>query len=211
MEHLGRGLNEQEDFWKGDFGDGYVERNSAFRPDLEERAWGDMLRRAPDARSFLECGSNIGRNLLTIRRLRPQADLSLIELNRKAYEIASRAIRPNHAYNGPIAQSDLPAESFDLTFTSGVLIHIAPEQLDACLDKLFRYSRRYVLINEYYSHDPVELEYRGSRNKLFKRDFGRYFLERYPVRWVDYGFLWGVEYYDGGFDDMNWWLFEKKV
>lgn len=214
MEHLGqdmsgRKLSEQEAFWQGEFGDQYVERNSTFVPELEERAWARMLSKAKDARSFLECGSNIGRNLKAIRRILHGAELSLIEVNKKAFTTACAEVAPAHAFNGSILESSFTPQSFDLTFTSGVLIHIAPEELEANLRKIFDYSRRYILLNEYFSRQPVEIEYRGSRNKLFKQDFGKFFLDRFPVQVIDYGFLWGEELYDGGFDDMTWWLFQK--
>ena len=69
MEPLGQRLTEQEAFWRGEFGDGYVERNSAFDTELELRAWKKMFAKAEGIRSVLECGSNIGRNLKTIQRI----------------------------------------------------------------------------------------------------------------------------------------------
>jgi hypothetical protein len=54
------------------------------------------------------------------------------------------------------------------------------------------------------------LEYQGEKDKLFKRDFGRYLMEHFDVKLLDYGFLWGHEYDHSGFDDITYWLFEKK-
>jgi hypothetical protein len=54
------------------------------------------------------------------------------------------------------------------------------------------------------------IEYQGQEDKLFKRDFGKYFMENFTVKLLDYGFLWSYEYEVGGFDDITWWLFEKK-
>jgi hypothetical protein len=36
------------------------------------------------------------------------------------------------------------------------------------------------------------------------------FIHNVEVTLVDYGFLWGEQYGDAGFDDVTWWLFEKK-
>jgi hypothetical protein len=44
---------------------------------------------------------------------------------------------------------------------------------------------------------------------LFKRDFGKYMLDNFSLKLIDYGFLWSVEYDKAGFDDQNYWLFEK--
>jgi hypothetical protein len=54
------------------------------------------------------------------------------------------------------------------------------------------------------------IEYQGQDNKLFKQDFGKLFLKNFKVNLVDYGFLWGEVYDNGGFDDITWWLFEKQ-
>jgi len=44
---------------------------------------------------------------------------------------------------------------------------------------------------------------------LFKRDFGKYYLDKHPtLDCIDYGFLWQEDY--PNFDNMNWWLFEIK-
>jgi hypothetical protein len=49
-----------------------------------------------------------------------------------------------------------------------------------------------------------------QKNRLFKRDFGKLFLENFSAELIDYGFLWGHIYDDAGFDDITWWLFEKR-
>ena len=43
----------------------------------------------------------------------------------------------------------IDSQKYDLTFTSGVLIHINPDKLDDVYQKLYEYSNRYILINEY--------------------------------------------------------------
>jgi hypothetical protein len=77
------------------------------------------------------------------------------------------------------------------------------------MEKMLQFSARYVLISEYFNQTPVSIPYRGAAEKLFKRDFGRFFIEHFPVRCLDYGFLWGYQYGGGGFDDTTWWLLEK--
>ena len=203
-------LTEQEKFWKGEFGAGYMERNTSFDLENTRKAWKLMLAKAQNVASALECGSNIGRNLDALKGAYPKTELSLIEINEEAFRKVSEKIKPALSFNGPIASSDFPSGRFDLTFTCGVLIHIAPESLEANLQKMFEYSKRYILICEYFSRTPQELSYHGQARKLFKCDFGKFFLQRFPVKTVDYGFLWAEEFESGGFDDMTWWLFEKK-
>ncbi len=135
----------------------------------------------------------------------------MIEINEEAFKKVSAKIKPALSFNGPITASDFPAGRFDLVFSCGVLIHIAPETLEANMKKMYEYSNKYVLICEYFSRAPQELTYHGEARKLFKRDFGKFFLEHFPVNVVSYGSLWGGEFELAGFDDMTWWLFEKQV
>ena len=71
-------------------------------------------------------------------------------------------------------------------------------------------SKKYILIGEYFNRTPVSIKYRNKQDLLFKNDFGKIFLENYKVKLLDYGFLWGKIYDTAGFDDVTWWLFEKK-
>ena len=99
-------------------------------------------------------------------------------------------------------------ESVDLVFTSGVLIHVAPDELERAVREIVRVARHYVLCVEYFSHEPQQVTYRGREGYLFKRDFGKFYLEQFPaLRVLDYGFLW--QPLDSS-DDSNWWLFAKR-
>jgi hypothetical protein len=99
--------------------------------------------------------------------------------------------------------------SVDLAFTAGVLIHIAPADLGQATDEIVRVARKYVLCAEYFAHTPEEVPYRDQMGLLFKRDFGAFYVDRYPqLRCIDYGFLWQREY--AVWDNVTWWLFEKE-
>jgi hypothetical protein len=76
--------------------------------------------------------------------------------------------------------------------------------------RLHAWSSRYILMGEYFSRTPQMIEYRGEADRLFKRDFGKLFAENFDVAVLDYGFLWGHQYEVAGFDDITWWLFEKR-
>jgi pseudaminic acid biosynthesis-associated methylase len=200
---------EQERFWADTYARDYIEKNKTFDNALGVEAWKIMLRKAEGIRSLLECGCNIGRNMTFLDQIMPEAKKSIIEISKPAFDFVARQHRLAGAFNGPILESDFPAQSFDLVFTMGVLIHISPDQLLDNMEKMYEYSRKYVLIGEYFNRTPVMLEYQGQRDKLFKRDFGKLFIESHDVRLVEYGFLWGHLYDSAGFDDITWWLFEK--
>jgi spore coat polysaccharide biosynthesis protein SpsF len=99
----------------------------------------------------------------------------------------------------------------DLSFTKGVLIHLAPDLLPKAYAQLYHSSRRYILIAEYYNPAPVEVNYRGNQGKLFKRDFAGEILDLYPdLQLRAYGFAY---HRDPLFpqDDTTWFLLEKHV
>ena len=92
----------------------------------------------------------------------------------------------------------------------GVLIHIHPKELLSNLNKIYEYSKKYILVGEYFNRTPTSIIYQGQKDLLFKRDFGKVIIENFKLELVDYGFLWGHEYDDAGFDDFTWWLFKKN-
>ena len=113
-------------------------------------------------------------------------------------------------FNGAIVESNFAEREFDLVYSMGVLIHIHPDDLLANMRKMYAYSGRYILMGEYFNSTPVMIEYQGQKDRLFKQDFGKLFIENFNVALVDYGFLWGHIYNPAGFYDITWWLFEKK-
>ena len=202
-------MNEQQKFWKDDYAKEYIEKNKNFDAALGVECWKIMLQKARKINSVLECGSNIGRNISFLNSVIPQAKKSIIEISNPAFQYVTSKYDIDKSFNGPILNSDFQDNSFDLTFTIGVLIHISPEDLLANMQKLYSYSGRYILIGEYFNRTPVMIDYQGEKDKLFKRDFGKLFMENFKVQLLDYGFLWGHLYDKAGFDDITWWLFEK--
>ena len=98
----------------------------------------------------------------------------------------------------------------DLVFTSGVLIHINPEELPVVYKLLYETSKKYILINEYYNPSPVEVKYRGNEGVLFKRDFAGEIMDKYPdLTMIDYGFVYHRDYVFPS-DDVTWFLLQKK-
>jgi spore coat polysaccharide biosynthesis protein SpsF len=202
-------LNEQQIFWKEKYSKEYISKNSNYDLEGGIKCWAKMLERAEPIDSVLECGSNIGKNINLLNHVLPNASKSIIEISEDAYKIVTSNYELKSSFNGPIMESSFN-EKFDLVFTMGVLIHIHPNDLLNNMKKVFDYSSRYILMGEYFNRTPVMIEYHGEPDKLFKRDFGKLFIENFPVTLVDYGFLWGHLYDSAGFDDITYWLFEKK-
>jgi pseudaminic acid biosynthesis-associated methylase len=205
-------MNEQQAFWKETYTDEYMKRNSNFDFDLAIEAWNIILKKADkeSINSVLECGSNIGRNINFLNTVLPNAKKSIIEIAVDPYNFITTQYKIDLSFNGSILESNFEKESFDLVFTNGVLIHIHPDEVINNMRKMYEYSKKYIIVSEYFNRTPTMIEYRGEMNKLFKSDFGKTFMENFDVKLIDYGFLWGHVYDNAGFDDVTFWLFEKK-
>jgi hypothetical protein len=94
--------------------------------------------------------------------------------------------------------------SFDLVFTTTVLIHIAPEQLQQAMTEIVRCADKYVLCGEYFAPNETLIPYRGQEKALWKRDYGSLYEKWFPgLTLIDQGFL------SGAWDDVIWWLYER--
>jgi pseudaminic acid biosynthesis-associated methylase len=197
---------EQEVFWQGSFGSEYTERNAGERAIASNTAlFARILSRTRGVGSVLELGSNRGNNLVALRRLLPAARLSAVEINPTAAQHVAATLPDVELHRTSILRFE-PQRRWDLVFTKGVLIHIAPEELARVYELMQRCASRYVLVAEYMNPTPVEVNYRGHANKLFKRDFAGELLDRCPeLELVDYGFAWRR---DPNFaqDDLTWFL-----
>jgi pseudaminic acid biosynthesis-associated methylase len=203
----------QLNFWLGSNGNDYVERNK-----FEEwmvkpgKAAFQRILGSINFQSVLEVGSNLGRNLIYLTHLYGEdLELYAVEPNKAAFTGLTSGARLKNmkkAWNCKAFNLPLTDASIDLVFTSGVLIHIAPEDLQRATDEIVRVSKKYILCIEYFSHKPESIVYRGQKNLLFKRDFGAFYLDKYPeLKCCGYGFLWQREFVV--FDNLTWWLFEK--
>jgi spore coat polysaccharide biosynthesis protein SpsF len=197
--------------WSGDFGDAYVERNPVTAEILRRklRDWSTILSNVSGSlpATILEVGANVGQNLAALSQL-SDAKLFAVEPNdhARARLVSSGLIDPARAFKASAASLPFESASMDLVFTSGVLIHIAPDDLLAACREIHRVARRYVLSIEYFSHTPIEKPYRGLHDMLFLRDYGSYWLDNFDdLRIAGYGFFW--RRVTGG--DLNWWLFSK--
>ena len=132
----------------------------------------------------------------------------LLKLIKKFVKFLSKKkLKINQIINKDIINYKIKNQ-YNLVFTVGVLIHINPKYLKNVINKIISLSNKYILIVEYFSHEPKKIEnYKGRNNLLFKRDFGKLFLKK-NIHCVDYGFLWQRK--RKGFDNLNWWLFKKE-
>jgi pseudaminic acid biosynthesis-associated methylase len=201
---------DQEKFWAGEFGDDYIKRNTGAQALANTVAlFASILSRCPEAGSLVEFGANTGINLHAIRSLKPAMELDAIEINESAAIELARWDGVRRVHHRSILDFEVE-EIYDISLIKGVLIHVNPEYLGRVYDSLFKATRRYIVLAEYFNPTPVEVVYRGHAARLFKRDFAADMLDRFGnLRVVDYGFVWNR---DPVFpqDDLSWFVLEKR-
>jgi pseudaminic acid biosynthesis-associated methylase len=181
---------EQAVVWKGDFGRDYTDRNTLdveALNQLHRRNYGttrreineNFLRDIPKTASFLEVGCNAGNQLLLLQGM-GYSKLSGVELQPYALELARRRLPGVCLSLGSALSLPHDSASFDVVFTSGVLIHIDPKDLPRAMDEIYRCSRECIWGMEYYSADTAEVQYRGQEKLLWKMDYAKQYLDRFP-------------------------------
>ena len=201
---------DQEAFWVGKFGEDYIGRNDNKKIIASNLSlFSKILSKTKNIKNVLELGANIGMNLSAIKSLLPEVEMSAIEINKKAVEVL-RGMNGVKVYNESIL--NFKKELFsDFVLSKGVLIHINPNFLNEVYDLMYRISKKYICIVEYYNPSPVSIEYRGNKNKLFKRDFAGEILDRFGnnISLIDYGFIYHRDNNFSG-DDFTWFLLKKN-
>lgn len=193
-------LTDQEQFWAAEFGTEYTKRN---RPAWEDRSpfWESIMQRT-GAQSALEVGCNVGTNLMAIANVVPGVSLKGIDVCDSALDVARAVGHDVETMSGALAGRKWPG-AFDLVFTAGMLIHVAPENLDEVAQSIIDASNSWVLAVEYASESGEEeaLTYRGHADKMWKRDFGKLYQDK-GLTLVSTGKA-------DGFDRCVWWLLSK--
>jgi pseudaminic acid biosynthesis-associated methylase len=177
----------QLEHWRSDFGRAYTDRNSLTpealdalyrknygvgRAELNQRFLADTPRSA----RILEVGCNEGNQLCALREMGFE---HLYGIEIQDYALRKARARLQNAQLALATAFEIPYRDgfFDVVFTSGVLIHIAPDDLPKALREIHRCSRRFIWGFEYYSPQPIEVRYRGHQSLLWKADFAGLYLE----------------------------------
>lgn len=196
--------------WEGEGGDQYIDRQDEKELlYVYEEMWGQIFQEMAEIPGrVLELGASVGLNLDALRLLQPNIECLAIEPNHKA-----RAVLRQKGYEirDPGIAELKYMDPVDLAFTRGVLIHIPPTELAVAYETLYRASRKYIVVAEYYNPTPVEIDYRGRKGLLWKRDFAGEMLDRFPdLKLVEYGFVYHRDPIAPQ-DDVTWFLLEKVV
>ncbi|OGX90637.1 pseudaminic acid biosynthesis-associated methylase [Hymenobacter coccineus] len=210
---------QQEEFWSGDFGRAYTDRN--LRPLAEwnefyRATWGHtkpemnaaFLGGLPENARILEVGCNTGLQLLGLQSA-GFTNLHGIELQAYAVERAREMVPSAQLLQGSGFELPFEANSFDVVCTNGVLIHIAPADLPRIMAEMVRCSRRYIWGFEYYAEATTAIPYRGNEGFLWKANYAQLFANQFPeLRLVKQEFYpYQTEAERGNIDSM--YLLEK--
>lgn len=193
-----------EQMWAGTFGNSYIERNAAAGSKREPFWTRTIDSLSPDR--VLEVGCNIGANLEHIAARVTPRDIFGVDVN----ETSLATLRQRIPGINPVwgRAKDLPFRDswFDLVFTVGVLIHQPDSSLSSVMSEIHRCSKRYILCAEYFSKQAQEIEYRGQRGALFKRDYASLYLGYFPdLKVIHQESLTSED----GFDDVTCTVLQK--
>jgi pseudaminic acid biosynthesis-associated methylase len=177
----------QMQVWQGEFGRAYTDRNTLDVEALNALWLANygisrreinqvFLQDIPRDASFLEVGCNVGNQLLQLQQL-GYANLSAVEIQSYAVETARSRVRNVAIREGSALALPYENDSFDVVFTSGVLIHISPEDLPRAMGEIHRCAKTYIWGAEYYAPEVTQVNYRGHEALLWKMDYTRRYLE----------------------------------
>jgi len=181
--------NEQENFWSGDFGKNYTDRNTRHNEEFNKiyETWYGIPRATmneaflgslPKDIRILEVGCNTG---MQLAELKSQGFSSLygIELQDYAVQRAKEYTEGINIIQGSAFDIPFKDKFFDLVFTSGVLIHIAPDNLPKVFSEMYRCSKKYIWGFEYYSDNVTSINYRGNEGFLWKANYGKLMRDQF--------------------------------
>ncbi len=187
---VGMKITPQQEFWKGIFSKGYLERNLFTSAELDasyRTKFGitrlamnkEFLESIPKDARILEVGANFGAQLEMLKKM-GFTNLYGVEINPTVADFGRTRVRGVNLIEGNAL--DLPFKDgfFDLVFTSGVLIHIAPKDRTTVVREMYRCSKKYIWGFEYFSEESKEIVYRGNKDRLWKANFPGLFKKEFP-------------------------------
>lgn len=104
--------------------------------------------------SAFEVGVNCGRNLDYILRFTPGIDVGGIDINEAALEFAKEHVPNAKLEHGSIHEMGT-TEKYDIVFTSGVLLHVPPGDVDKVIQRCLDKANKYVIHMETNGRDRI--------------------------------------------------------
>ena len=168
---------KQEQFWAGAQGKSYLKRNFTHPTRQKERkVFYDMFLPLDRDAHILEVGCNCGINLQILQDM-GFTNLSGIDIGEDALNEAKNRL-PNANFTlGSILDMPYDDNSYDVVFSSGVLIHQDPtNSLSVVMSEMIRCAKKYILGLEDYNQSFMDVGYRGSTGFYWRGPFLETFL-----------------------------------
>ncbi len=183
-------LTSQEQEWNSEFGQAYTDRSIFNTVQLD--AYYQTLYGVPRGQMneefintldkdirILEVGCNVGNQLNYLQSMGFN-NLFGIDIQEYAVQVAQKntsgmTITQNSAQGLPYKD-----EEFDLVYTSGVLIHISPDDIGNVIGEIVRCTKKWVWGLEYYADELTPINYRNNRDLLWKRNFCKLYTDTFP-------------------------------
>jgi pseudaminic acid biosynthesis-associated methylase len=177
----------QRKIWEDKFGADYIARN-IYSPieldDFYDNVYGysrikmneKFLQNIPKDAKILEVGTNVGNQLLHLQNM-GFTNLYGVEIQQRAVNYSKNRADALNIIQGDALDIPFKDNFFDLVFTSGVLIHISPDNINSAIKEIARVSKNYIWGFEYYADTYTEVQYQGQMNLMWKTDFRKLYLD----------------------------------
>ncbi|KKM70072.1 hypothetical protein LCGC14_1444360 [marine sediment metagenome] len=185
--------SKQSQAWASEFGKEYTDRNNMSieemdtmyekqygisRSDMNHQFLGYMDRNI----RILEVGSNIGLQLQFLQKAGFK-NLYGIEISPYAVELSKSLTKNVNIIQGYAQDMPFKDNYFDVVFTSGVLIHINPDEVSDIMREMYRCTMFFIWGFEYFSYELQAIKYREAKETtdlLWKADFPKLFRRSFP-------------------------------
>jgi len=177
-------ISKQQNFWSGKFGSSYIERNDSIDKinqaykkqtgitveDIFKEIFGNLDKDL----SILELGCNIGTKLQILNNMGFKK-LHGVEINQEAANLAQNNNPSFHIFNSSIEEFDSEKNHFDIVFTSGVLIHVDPNNITQIIKKKSKWddhdvSPKIRQVLQHWGYKLTEDDYKYELNRRKIRD-----------------------------------------
>lgn len=180
---------QQEEFWTSDFGAQYTERNQCNPKELDKlyvKHWGvsrgemnNTFLKGKNIHNILEVGCNSADQLQYLQT-QGYKNLYGIEIQEYAFERAKQLTRNISLLIGSAFDLPFRDKYFDMVYTSGVLIHIHPDDMKKVMSEIYRTSKKYIWGFESFAENFDKRDYRGNDNRFWRGDYAKKYIEFFP-------------------------------
>ena len=186
----------QLDWWTGKEGDEYTHRNPRNTDEMREdyiEKYGmtrtemnkEFLKDIPGNIKICEIGCNIGIQLdLLVQLGFSPSKMYGVEPNEEARFLLKLDQAEYNVIDGTSMDIPFKDNFFDLVMVSGVHIHLSKKNLTKSMQEIYRVSKQYIFIFEYWSKHREEIEYRGKTSLLWKDNYNMLYQKLFKLKLI---------------------------